>query len=129
MNFLIKMEQKGFTIKLPEDKELVGKLKRKRSEYAGRLEQINSYIPIKNEKQSRMFYNDSKDYYKLAILSEVLDFGKIEMSNLSLEIFNEEKELFGKEIFNLESFNNACEIINDYCVTGGKNVFGGTGLK
>lgn len=60
---------------------------------------------------------------KLAVLTELLLEKEVDTYELSLELVKEIPSL------NLEYYNRACGVINDYCKTGGSNCRGGTGLK
>lgn len=107
---------------LPEDKSLVDKLKKKRIEYTKRIEKNFPGVYSKYSSSLRNLYVVTSVYYKLSILSEVLDFRKIEKSKITKDLYDYEGKFF------LESFNKSWEVIKDYCLTGGRNILGGTGL-
>ena len=60
---------------------------------------------------------------KITVLERLIIQGKIVTWDLYLEM----AEVYGF-CFNVHDFENACNVIKDYCTTGGQNVHGGTGL-
>lgn len=66
---------------------------------------------------------DSKLIYKIFVLDRLLQDGSVKLNSLSLEL---KKELGNS--FNKNLFTRACIVIQDYCETGGENIYGGTGL-
>jgi hypothetical protein len=66
---------------------------------------------------------DLRRIYKIAILERLVDQGEVDTTAL-------EEELKGKygDAFSERWYRSAVGIIRDYIVTGGKRVFGGTGL-
>lgn len=60
---------------------------------------------------------------KMEVLSALLEKGRVETWALSLELAKK----YGPG-FDVDAFNNACAVIQDYNETGGTKVRGGTGL-
>ncbi|MFH1780784.1 MAG: hypothetical protein ABH841_02170, partial [Candidatus Nealsonbacteria bacterium] len=60
--------------------------------------------------------------YKIVILERLLRDGQVKIS----ELVREMSEIYAN--FNIDNFQDACAVIDDYCKTGGKNLFDGTGL-
>lgn len=108
-------------IELPKDPELVSKLKNKLGEYrdrqASEKREITHYL-APTERFS-MFL----EKYKLAVLEKLLHDGMVDINDLSREL----NEKDGK--FDEDAYKSACNVIKDYCDTGGENVMLGTGLK
>lgn len=100
------------TITLPDDHPRKEQLERKLEEYRGRLKPSES-------PESQML-----TICQISILEKLLGNNEVITSDLSQELIKE----YG-ELFNLTLFNNACNVIIDYCNTGGQNVWGGTGLN
>jgi hypothetical protein len=61
--------------------------------------------------------------YKIAVLEKLLTYGEVDIH----ELFRELNEKFSG--LDVDAFNNACAVIQDYVKTGGKESHGGTGLK
>lgn len=61
---------------------------------------------------------------KIQVLERLLRDGSVNTYELSKELY----DIYGSSL-NGNSFNSACAVINDYCVTGGKQTNGGTGLS
>lgn len=98
----------GLDINHPRRKQLEGKLK----EYQARLE------PSKTP-ESQMDI-----ICKIAVLEKLLEDNGVVTHALSLELFQK----YGRS-FDATLFDNACNVIIDYCDTGGRNIWGGTGLE
>lgn len=98
----------GLDINHPRRKQLEGKL----IEYRTRLE--TSKPP-----ESQM-----DTICKIAVLEKLLDDNGVITHALSQEL----AQKYG-ESFDTTLFDNACNVIIDYCDTGGQNVWAGTGLK
>lgn len=96
---------------LPEDKKRRQQLKNKLEEYEKRIS------------PHRHPGLQMHAICKKIILERLLKEGEINTWNLSLEM----AKTYGSD-FNLDDFNDACGVIDDYCQTGGANVKGGTGL-
>lgn len=60
---------------------------------------------------------------KINVMERLLRDGQVNTWELSREMV----ETYGN--IDVNEFNNACDIIDDYCKTGGANIHGGTGLK
>ena len=109
-----------YKIVLPKDEVLKGKLERKLEEYKGRLEKLDD--GYKHPELIRRCNIDSE--YKIAVLERLLADGEVNTHAVSLELHKK----YG--IIDIEAFNNAAGVIEDYCMTGGiKNTYGGTGLR
>ena len=94
-------------LRLAEDRSL---LEEKLKEYKGRIDQY-----IAPERQIGTIY-------KIEILKALLEHGEVNTYDLSRKLHDR----FG--VLDVEKFNNACGVIDDYIKTGGKNLSGGTGL-
>ncbi len=119
--------EKSPVIRLPEDKGRVEQLERKLTEYQGRLERHRKKVrvehPYWSPEQINCFLSDTR--YKIIVLSRVLKDKKVKTYNLSREIAKGEAEGW----FDVDAYQNACGVIDDYCLTGGQRARGGTGLK
>jgi len=98
-------------ITLPDNHARKQGLEAKLDEYRGRLNLDESLA----EKMDTIC--------KIAVLETLLREGKVVTWDLSQDLFAK----YG-EAFDIKQFNVACEVIIDYCDTGGQNVWGGTGL-
>jgi len=113
----LKGHNEGPIMKLPEDKTIVIALRDKLAEYRKRLEKQKE----KDLYKAPEFFTDMN--YKIAVLDRLLTTGEVNTYELSREL-----NLMYKG-FDSSVFNNACAVIEDYILTGGKKVSGGTGLK
>ncbi|MBT9144063.1 MAG: hypothetical protein DDT29_02477 [Dehalococcoidia bacterium] len=104
-------------IKFPEDITKVKSLQEKLAEYKERL---GTQMKKDPHKVPELFTDTN---YKIAVLEKLLTDGEVNTHELSREL----NEKYGG--FNVDDFNNACAVIEDYAKTGGKEVTGGTGLK
>ncbi len=104
-------------IKFPEDITKVKSLQEKLAEYKERL---GTQMKKDPHKVPELFTDTN---YKIAVLEKLLTDGEVNTYELSREL----NEKYGG--FNVDDFNNACAVIEDYAKTGGKEVTGGTGLK
>ena len=101
-------------IELPRDETRVAQLREKLAEYKKRRELYEAHGNQMAVVNVRM---------KIAILELLLEYGWVETDTI--------REQFQGELgadFDPRHFANASETIQDYCRTGGANVFGGTGL-
>jgi len=98
-------------ITLPSNPKRVQQLKLKLLEYKKR---IDGYKPPE-------FQMDT--LCKIAVLSRALEKGQVNTQDLMVEM---EKTYGGS--FNKGYFLRACTVIEDYCLTGGADLHGGTGL-
>ncbi|MEK7503001.1 MAG: hypothetical protein AAB556_00990 [Patescibacteria group bacterium] len=96
---------------LPKDETRKQQLRKKLAEYRGRIDP--SHAP-----ETQM-----SAICKTTVLERLLRDGQVKTYDLSLEM----AEMYGSG-FDVNKFNNACGVIDDYCKTGGQNVSGGTGL-
>jgi hypothetical protein len=89
---------------------------------------------IQQLKLKLLEYNNRLDHYKppeaqmspickIAVLSRLLEKGHLN----TLELMAEMEKTYGSG-FNKGYFLRACAVIEDYCLTGGANLNGGTGL-
>jgi hypothetical protein len=95
-------------ITVPTDSIRVNQLRTKLAEYNDRVSDDPSC-------------NDSR--YKAYLLSKLLKDGVVDTQQLSMAILREEGGL------DMPIFVNACIVIEDYVLTGGQEVFFGTGLR
>ena len=107
---------KGSKIVLPQDQSTRKALEDKLKEYKGRIEE--KYSHLDPESMSAV----TSSGYKIAVLEELFKKGEVDCLKFSLEL--KEREGF----FNSIKYDKAVFVINDYCATGGSNVFGGTGF-
>lgn len=111
---------------MPEDEELRSKLKNKLREYAERIsnlaERIGEENPYWHPDRVRWAYSTTQQLYSAEVLSELLERGELDTREFSLEL-----ALYYRE-FSPYNYSVACGVIQDYCTTGGKNTFGGTGF-
>ncbi len=109
---------KSIKIIMPENQRLKARLEKKMLEYEDRVARL---------KRRRKYdcpdiaYN-SFNGYKAMIARRLYKCGEVQ----SLELARELTEEFGR--LDTEMFNNAVQVIYDYCRTGGKNVKHGTGF-
>ena len=61
---------------------------------------------------------------KIAVLSRLIENGKVDIQELMAEM----EKTYGSG-FSKGYFLRACAVIEDYCLTSGANLHGGTGLK
>jgi len=99
-------------IELPSDSKRVQQLKLKLIEYQGRLDEYK-------HPEAQM-----DPICRIAVLSQIIDNGKVDTQKLMAEMGKTYGSRFSKGYF-----LKACTIIEDYCLTGGANLSGGTGLK
>lgn len=95
--------------------ERLPQLKVKLEEYKGRLD------PHKHPDLQLLMHSDSM--YKITVLERLISDGSVRTYDLSLEMA---EKLGGN--FDVELFDKACAVVEDYCKTGGKNLKGGSGL-
>lgn len=96
------------TITLPDNKDLVNKLRRKLVEYQSRMQKPG--------------YSKSDAQHKVAVLEAVLEKGRVEAEELRTQLRKE-------SWFDETDSERAVYVISDYCTTGGGRVSGGTGLR
>ena len=99
-------------IVLPSDLKRREQLERKLLEYKGRLD------PYKAPELQM------NTICKIVVLERLLKEGKINTEHLQEEMV----KTYGSG-FSEGAFLNACNVIEDYCLTGGTNTQGGTGLS
>lgn len=109
---------KPFKIILPESIKLKKKLKNKLSEYENRVTRLKKNLYVNNPELS---YN-SIPGFKALITRRLYLHGEVETKELAKELIEE----YGK--VDLDDFNAAAGVINDYCKTGGKKLKKGSGL-
>ncbi|HCU70543.1 MAG TPA: hypothetical protein DIC35_02170 [Candidatus Moranbacteria bacterium] len=100
------------TITLPDNHPRRQMLERKLEEYRGRLD------------PSKPPAFHMATICRIAILEALLRDNGVDAQVLS-EVLTETY----RESFDIKAFNTACNVIIDYCNTGGQNVWGGTGLE
>jgi len=96
-------------------KKRTPQLKAKLEEYKGRLD------PHKHPDLQLLTHSEAM--YKITVLERLLIDGSVQTHVLSSEM----AEKLGNN-FDVELFDKACAVIEDYCKTGGKNLIGGSGL-
>lgn len=109
--------QEGLKIKFPEDISTIKALQAKLTEYKERL----ATQVMDNPYKAPELFADAN--YKIAVMENILLNGGANI-NLLPELLKTRDGFFDADIF-----RNACEVIEDYIKTGGREVFGGTGLK
>src|SRR3989344_306759 len=102
----------GRKIVLPNDKGIREALRFKMEEYGGRLEKAKG-DGYKDEEL--VFMQNTDSAYKFSIAKALLENGEVDTWELS-RAFHEK---YGS--VDVESFNRAAAVIDDYCTTGGKN--------
>jgi len=107
----VRQRKKKPVITLPSDPKRITQLKIKLLEYQRRFD------PYKAPELQM------GTICKMVVLERLLKEGKINAGDLSKEM----AKTYGSG-FNEGAFLNACSVIEDYCLTGGANVNGGTGL-
>ncbi len=95
---------------LPDDEKRKQQLQAKLAEYRERKKRRGSLF-------------SAHAFYKLVVLERLLRDGKVVVGKMFKEMGESHKEDFDGF-----DFWDACEVIDDYCKTGGQNVSGGTGL-
>ncbi len=93
----------------PDNAERRNQLQEKLKEYENRAKHYRSQIHV-----------DS--VYKIEVLNCLLKDGQVKTWDLARDMAKKYPD------FDVEVFNKACAVIEDYCKTGGKNTHGGTGL-
>lgn len=109
-------EKPKHIITLPEDEERVAQLRAKHQEYLQRLDQFD-HPELRARRQWDAFCKE----YGLRIL---LTKGQLDTHALSLDL----AQKFPKA-FDVDGFNNAMGVIDDYVTTGGENILRGRGLS
>jgi hypothetical protein len=97
---------------LPVDAERVIQLQKKLNEYNQRLERYTSIGKVPETWDT---------ICKIAVLKELLEHGRVHIDSLRRKVLQENGEAV---CYLAKAFN----VITDYCVTGGQNNCGGTGL-
>ena len=109
---IIKKEDGPYpNIEFPDNIGIVKSLQGKLSEYKERLNAQNDGASVTDTN------------YKIEFLQRLLTDGEVDPNKLMQEL----KEKYGR--LDMESFNNARGVIEDYVWTGGKHVHGGTGFE
>lgn len=99
-------------IVLPKDESLIQQLRLKLEEYKKR------YNPYRSPELQM------DTICKTQVLERLLRDGSVNTHELSKELY----DTYGSSLGG-NSFNDACAVIADYCMTGGKQTNGGTGLN
>ena len=105
---------RALIIKIGENKS---RLVLKLAEYKERLRKSEFIINPRDSSRMR----DWDTIYKIAITEKLINEGEVK----TLDVAKELRYLYGT--ISLEYFNNACDVIQDYITTGGKNTTGGAG--
>lgn len=114
-------ERESPKIEFPQDIETVKKMQNKLKDYKQRLESQKSKIdPHKAPEQVFQMLADT--HYKIAVLEKLLLEGSVDAHQLSRELNEKDGQ------FDIEAFENACGVIEDYSTTGGKRVTGSAGF-
>jgi hypothetical protein len=103
------------TITLPQD-EKKNALEKKLAEYKRRLSKFDG-VPLTND--SAVLQIDS--VYKIAILKELFEKGRVDYDEMQTAL----REKYG---FLNDRYEESFLVIEDYCKTGGKDNWGGTGF-
>lgn len=104
------MDELGPTITLPNNTGRVAQLKAKLEEYKNRIDPYQA-------PQLQM-----AKVYSAEILERLLKEGEVKTFDLAREL---QKKY---DCFEVDAFNNACEVIRTYASEGGLGLTGGTGL-
>ncbi len=104
-------------IELPQDQELVEKLKRKYVEYEARKLEWEKENPLEDQR------GRSHEIYKYAILGRLLEEGKVDR----VQIIKDLTEVHGG--IYIEEFDDAFRVISKYANGDADRLSGGTGLK
>ncbi|MFH1801515.1 MAG: hypothetical protein ABH804_01640 [archaeon] len=118
----------GLILEWPEDETRAEQLRLKKIEYARRIKRnkrILSEDTNCHPELIKKILKGSQNYINLIILSTLQRRKKIDTYNFSLELA-ERGLIINSE--SIEKYDEACDIVRDYCETGGRNVRGGTGL-
>lgn len=99
-------------IVFPTDETRQQQLRNKLVEYRGR---IHPYLAPERQMDT---------ICKIVILERLLHDGRVNTGELSREMAKTHESSFDVNLF-----NNACHVIEDYCKTGGQNVYSGMGKK
>lgn len=67
--------------------------------------------------------NSSLNLYKICILTRLISSEQVNIDELRVELVTKYENSF-----DYNEFMTACEVINGYCINGGKDLFGGSGL-
>lgn len=105
--------KEGPVIKLPENPEMVERLRAKLEEYRRRL----------SDDQYKAPYAQQDTIYKIAILEKLLEDGVVDTWDLSRELGDK----YGW--FDVPAFESACGVIDNYAKNWGIGNIGGTGFK
>ncbi len=103
---------------LPNDPVTKEKLEGKLSEYKKRMNKSIEQNPC--IAPEAIYCTDVG--YKAAIVERLFDKGLVNLSDFAIEL----QKKYG--IINIDDYNNAAGVIDDYCTTGGKNTKDGTGF-
>lgn len=112
---------------LPQNENLVEKLRAKLAQYERRLaiSQARTNLDSRYRAPEQLMGSDKIDSkYKIAVLQRVLETGSVDTSILRRELLAEEGEMFNETVF-----DNACCVIKNYCAGTVERNVGGTGLE
>lgn len=110
-------------ITLPDEESRKRSLFYKLREYKNRLDLIKNRNPYAHSGMIRKISIENGGLgYKIDILERLLEKGELDAHTFSLEL--SERDGF----FDVNKYDLAAGIIDDYCRTGGKNLCRGTGL-
>lgn len=115
-------------IELSQDPENLARLQTKLKDYKRRLTvQESQYVPDHDDmlvdgESIKKLRLTADTRYKIAVLEKLLLNGSVDKDQLYKELINNDKT------FDQSSYDNAFGVIEDYVVTGGERVVGGTGL-
>lgn len=113
-------ERESSAIELPDDIETIKKMRDKLKIYRERLEANKTQMMW--QAPEVIFNASAGTNYKIALVEKLLLEGNVKTHELSQELTEKDGQ------FDDESFENACNVINDYIKTGGKNTRGGSGF-
>ena len=113
-------------LRLPTGEHRIRQLEAKKAEYEERLAEQEAREPF----APRDLAQSPDTRMKLAIVSRLLEAGEVPTWAFSIEFASQNEGLvvlLGPEGFEAQ-WNNAACVIEDYCITRGAEVTGGTGL-
>lgn len=115
---------------LPKDNEVVGKLRRKLAEYRDRVAKYERDHP--HQHPGFRACVQASHICRIFILERLFADKTISAWPLSEEFFEvrqQEIPEFTTDEHWIEAWSIGWGVIEDYCTTGGQNVYGGTGLR
>ncbi len=121
-------EEESPKIEMSRDPENLARLQAKLKDYKRRLTvQESQYVPEHDDllidgESIKKLRLTADTRYKIAVLERLLLSGSVDKNQLHKELVNRDKT------FDQSTYDNAFDVIEDYAVTGGEGLTGGTGL-